>query len=198
MNALLLLLALTSTLVLHSGDRIPVEGKPAEKDGVITFRSGGMLYSMPASEVDRIETEKETAEAAPVEVTAEPKKEPARRKPVSEEERKRLLAELEKNHGGTPRPPQQIAPRLDPPPTREEVKELKREEAWWRREARSYEEAVRRAKEDLELLETRAVELQDKIQSFISRGYKPSQFTYDTSQLQHTLDQIPYARLPLY
>jgi hypothetical protein len=194
MNALVLLLTLTSTLVLRSGDRIPVEGKPVEKDGVITFRSGGLLYSMPSTEIERIEAEKEEAETPS---SAAPKKEPARRRVVSEEERKRLLAELEKNHTGTPPPPHQTAPRLDPPPTREEVKEVKREETQWRREARAHEETVLRARENLELLETRAIDLKYKIQSFISLGYKPSQFTYDSTQLQNTLDQIPYARLEL-
>lgn len=193
MNALLLLLALNTTLVLHSGDRISVEGKPVEKDGVLTFRSAGKLYSLPASEVDRIE-EAEASGTAEKTVVIEAKKAQAlRRRPVSEEERKRLLAELEKNHGGgtTPLPP----PLLPPAPTREEAKELKREESSWRREARFHEEAVRRAREEVELLENRALDLQQKIQSLVAQGYKPKQFTYDTTQLQQTLDQLPYARL---
>ncbi len=189
MNALLLLLVLNSTLVLHSGDRIPVEGKPVEKDGVLTFRSAGKLYSLPASEVERIE---EAAPGVVVEVVA-PRKTPVlRRRPVSQEERKRLLAELEKNHQGTGSMP---APILPPPPTREEARDAKREEASWRREARFHEEAVRRAKEELELLENRALDLQSKIQFLLAQGYKPRQFTYDTTQLQYTLDQLPYARL---
>src|SRR5688500_13681936 len=135
MNALLLLLVLNSTLVLHSGDRISVEGKPVEKDGVLTFRSAGKLYSLPASEVERIEEP-----GSVIEVVAEPKKTPPRlrRRPVSEEERKRLLAELEKNHRGTGSMPPPILP---PEPTREEARELKREESSWRREARYHEEA---------------------------------------------------------
>ena len=199
MNAFVLLLTLTSTLVLHSGDRIPVEGKPVERDGVITFRSGGLLYSMPASEIERIDSEQETSDQAVTvttsEANADAKKETPRRKAVSQEERQRLLAELERNHTGTPPPPGQAPPRLDPPPTREEVKEMRREEAQWRRDARAHEETVRRANEQLELLETRIAELENKIQSFILLGYKPSQFTYDTTQLEHTREQIPYARL---
>lgn len=191
MNALLLLLVLNSTLVLHSGDRISVEGKPVEKDGVLTFRSEGKLYSLPASEVDRIEEAEAADPAKPVVIEAK-KPTPLRRRPVSEEERKRLLAELEKNHGGTtPLPP----PILPPAPTREEARELKREEASWRSEARFHEEAVRRAKEEVELLENRALELQAKIKFLVGQGYKPHQFTYDTSQLQHALDQLPRARL---
>lgn len=188
MNALLLLLVLQSTLVLHSGDRIRVEGKPVEKGGVLTFRSEGKLYSLPASEVERIE---EVDPAASVTAPAL-KPAPARRRPVSEEERKRLLAELEKNHSGTGSMP---APILPPPPTREEVRETRREESSWRREARAHEEAVRRAKEELELLESRAIELQSKIQFLVTQGFKPKQFTYDTTQLQYTLEQLPRARL---
>src|SRR5687768_18326729 len=118
MNALLLLLVLHSTLVLHSGDRIPVEGKPVEKDGILTFRSAGKLYSLPASEVARIEEIPEPGSV--VEVVAErPKARARKRRPVSEEERKRLLAELEKNHQGTGSIPAPIRP---PPPTREEAR----------------------------------------------------------------------------
>jgi hypothetical protein len=192
MNALLLLLVLNSTLVLHSGDRIPVEGKPVEKDGVLTFRSAGKLYSLPVSEVDRVEeTEVPADEAKPVAIEAKKASAP-RRRVVSEEERRRLLAELEKNHTGTtPLPP----PELPPAPTREEAKEMRREESSWRREARFHEEAVRRAREEVELLETRAIDLQSKIQSLVSQGYKPKQFTYDTTQLEQTLAQLPYARL---
>jgi hypothetical protein len=193
MNALVLLLALTSTLVLRSGDRIAVEGKPVEKDGVVTFRSGGLLYSLPATEVERIESETAGEKSEKPDKTE--KKELPRRKPVSKEERDRLLAELERNHGGTPPPPNQAPPRLAPPPTREEVKETSREESQWRHEARAHEEAVRRANEELELLESRVAELRQKILSFVSLGYKPSQFTYDTTQLQRTIEQIPYARL---
>ncbi len=197
MNALLLLLTLTSTLVLRSGDRIPVEGKPVTKDGVVTFRSGGLLYSMPATEVERIESENASDSSAPPQSKAEVKRENPRRKPVSEEERKRLLAELEKNHTGTPPPPSQAPPRLAPPPTREEVKETKREESQWRREARAHQEAIRRANEELELIEARIADYQRKIQTFLALGFKPHQFTYDSTQLQHLIDSIPYARLEI-
>lgn len=190
MNALVLLLTLTSTLVLRSGDRIAIEGKPVEKEGVLTFRSAGVLYSMPASEVDRVVTEEPAVTPAPS--TSAEKSEAWRRRPVAEEERKRLLAELEKNHGGTPPPP---PPLLEPLPTPFEVKEQKREESAWRREARAHEETIRRANEELDLLETRVSELRDKIRSLAAQGYKPYQFTYDTSQLELTLNQLPYARL---
>jgi hypothetical protein len=191
MNALVLLLVATSTLVLRSGDRIPVEGTPVLKESVYTFRSAGKLYSLPASEVDRVDTE---APPADVVVTPEDRKAaPVRRRAVSEEERRRLLAELEKNHSGTSTA--QAPPTLPPPPTHAEAQETKREQAEWRREARSHEEAIRRATEELQLLETRVADLQSKIYALVGLGYKPSQFTYDSAQLQQTIDQLPYARL---
>src|SRR5215213_7674035 len=97
MNTLLLLLTLTtSTLVLRSGDRIAVEGTLREVDGVYTFRSGGLLYSLPAAEVLRVEDAAQAAEQKPV-----------KKLRLSDEERKRLLEELARNHEGTEPPPPQ-------------------------------------------------------------------------------------------
>jgi hypothetical protein len=181
MNTALLLLTLTtSTLVLRSGDRIAVEGTPRHADGVYTFRSRGLLYSLPASEVLRLE------EVQPV--AAE---KPKRKLRVSEEDRKRLLAELEKNHGGTaPPPPQEFVPEPQP-----KTIEPVGEEAQWRSRARGHEESIRRAQEDLKLLETRIEELRSQIHSFVSLGYQPRQFTYQTTQLAQAMEQIPYAKL---
>lgn len=187
MNALVLLLALTSVLVLRSGDRIAVEGAVREENGVVTFRSGGVVYSMPSTEVERIE--KQDAR------DGDGKK--VRRLAVTPEERKRLIAELEKNHGGTPPPKQATLEKAPDPPSRHEQERERREEAQWRREARAHEEAVTRAREELALLEERAQELQSQIHSFVSLGYKPNQFTYQTTRLARTLEQIPYARLEL-
>ncbi len=181
MNTLLLLLTLTtSTLVLRSGDRIAVEGKLREADGVYTFRSGGLLYSLPAAEVLRVE------EMRPVTV-----EQPKRKLRVSEEERRRLLEELEKNHGGTaPAPPQQFVPEAPVASV-----EPAGEEAQWRTRARDHEEGIRRAQEELGMLESRVEELRTQIHSFVSLGYRPDQFTYQTTQLAHAMEQIPYAKL---
>ena len=179
MNTLLLLLTLTtSTLVLRSGDRIAVEGTLREADGVYTFRSGGLLYSLPSSEVLRVE------EAAPA-----PKEQPKKKLRLSTEERKRLLEELAKNHSGQPPKPQKLLE--DPPPPAEPNPD----EAHWRARARAHEENLRRAHEELALLESRVEELRDQIHSFLSLGYKPRQFTYQTTQLARTEEQLPYARL---
>ena len=195
MHALILLALMASTIVLRSGDRIAAEGAITQTNGVVTFRSGGLLYSLPAEEVEKIE------EVAPVkpEAAPTPKREAKPRKKeelqaaelrVSEAERKRLIAELEKNHTGQP-----AAPLPSPVVVTPAAAELKEDEAWWRSKARAHEENLRRAQEDLLLLESRASELRDQIHSFLSLGYRPRQFTYQTTELARTEEQIPYARL---
>jgi len=180
MNVFLLLLITTSTLVLRSGDRILVEGPVREDKGVITFRSNGLLYSMPAFEVLQIE-----------EAPAATEEKPVRRLRVSEEERKRLIEELEKNHSG--QPPAKVE--LPRGPAVVELPQQNPEEQVWRSRARSYEEAIRRAQEELELLESREASLQSEINTFFALGFQPRQFTYQTTQLMRTREQIPYARL---
>jgi len=187
MNALLLAV----TLVLHSGDRIAVEGEVREDNGVVMFRQGGLLYSLPAGEVLRLEEDAGRDVNPPTAGNAALKPRPTTRMIVSEEERKRLIAELEKNHSGTPSntPPPKLAD-IPPPPA-----PAPDDEQHWRSQARGYEEGIRRAQEELALLESRAAELQSQINAFFSLGYKPRQFTYQTTQLARTLEQIPYAKL---
>lgn len=193
MNALVLLLVLTtSTLVLRSGDRIAVDGPVREENGVVTFRSGGLLYSLPADEIDRDATLQAEPESGSAEAA-----EPTKRLRVSPEERERLLAELAKNHSGTPAPAEQLPENAAEPSTTIDVAEASRDEWSWRREARMYEDAVTRAREELELLESRVDELRSQIHSFMSLGYKPHQFTYQTTQLERTLATLPRARLEL-
>jgi hypothetical protein len=203
MNTIVLLLVLTtSTLVLRSGDRIDLDGAVQEKNGVITFRSGGALYSMPLEEVnveasnragDEIEVVANSANVANLDGDEE--SDDVRRLRLSPEERKRLLEELEKNHTGTPPAKQRILEEPPPLKTAEQEAEAKRDEWSWRREARTYEDAVTHAKEELALLEMRVEELRSQIHGFMSLGYKPSQFTYQTSQLEQTLAEIPRAKL---
>ena len=186
MNALVLLLTITSTLVLRSGDRITVEGPVREDKGVVTFRMNGLLYSIPASEIEA------RVEGVPVVRSVE---EETRRLAVSAEERDRLLRKLEQNHEGKDAPPFQRLPPADPPPSRAEEADEKRQEWEWRRMARDYDEQVRRAEEELELLETRIERLQSEIRTFVSLGFKPHQFTYQTSSLMLAKESLPVARL---
>lgn len=184
--AALLLTLTTTTLVLRSGDRMTVDGGVREENGVLTFRVNGTLYSMPQSEIARIIQGEEEVAAPRAEKTQRA------RLRVSEEERRRLIEALENNHAGTPAPPEQ---QLDEP-----IKPLPQNtaEEWeWKNRARAHEEAIAQAAEYLALLETRESELRAKIHNLISLGFKPRQFTYDTSLLVRTQEQIPHARLAL-
>lgn len=192
MNAFLLLLITTLTiptpaLILRGGDRIDVDGGIRVEQGRVIFRSGGALYSIPQADVDLTATR--AAAAIPV-----VKAETTQRLKVSEAERKRLLRDLEQNHAGTP-----TTATLPPaPPPVSEREQLGNPEEWsWRREAQNHEEEIRRAQEELDLLRTQAEQLRAHISSLLSLGYKPNQFTYDSTQLQNALDQIPRAELEL-
>jgi len=175
------LLLLATTLVLRSGDRISVEGTITESAGRVVFRAiDGTLYSLASSEIESIDAQAPTTAPAP-----EKKK-----LKLSAEERERLLRELESNHEGVAAPLAQRQPSPLPP-----AKDQTEEEWQWRRESRAHEEAVRRAKENLELLLDRMERLQGEIRGLLGLGYKPQQFTLQTTQLQDTRDQIPYAQL---
>ena len=180
------LLILASTLVLRSGERIAIEGPVTEKNGVVVFRSGGALYSMPASVVDEVATKaaNDTGGDAP---------KPPRRLKVSVAERERLLRDLERNHdGGAP-----IAFKSpDGPPAREPSSTPADPEEWnWRQRARAYEESVRQSRENLDLLVNRADQLRAEIRGLVSLGWKPQSFTYETTQLAYTEEAIPGAEL---
>jgi len=191
MNTLATLLLVTAltiptpSLVLRSGVRIDVDGSVQQEDGRVVFRHAGVLYSLPAAEVDF-----DATRAAGANVTVVRAEEKGKLK-VSREERDRLLRDLEQNHNGT------VAPSngLDVFPASPEAKTNSEDEWAWRREARGYEESVRRAKENLQLLYDRVDSLKQRIFTLSSLGYKPAQFTYETSQLQQTYDVIPQAEL---
>lgn len=190
MNALATLLLVTAltiptpTLVLRNGARIEVDGSVRQEGGQVVFRSGGTLYSVPVPEVDLEATRTAGANVTLVRPEAGKLK-------VPREERERLLRELEKNHAGTP----PSAETLKTPPAPRETTANSEDEWTWRRSARAHEEAVRRAKEELQLLHDRAEQLRQQIRTLASLGYRPSQFTYQTSELQFTIDSVPRAQL---
>jgi hypothetical protein len=190
------LVLLTSTLVLRTGDRIAIDGPAAERNGTVIFRSAGALYSLPLTEID-VNATRMVNEGVPAAGAGALDSSPRPLK-VSAAERERLLRDLEQNHSGRPATEQrwQTEP-LPAPPTREPSAENNAEEWRWRREARGYEEGVRQARENLNLLLDRVDRLRDEIRGLLSLGYKPESFTYQTTMLARTQDLIPGAELEL-
>ncbi|PYQ62931.1 MAG: hypothetical protein DMF58_00295 [Acidobacteria bacterium] len=176
----------TNTLVLRSGQRVDVDGSVKIDNGRVLFRSGGALYSVSENDVDVDATR---AAGIPISIQSER----AGRLKVSAEEKRRLLKELEENHSGTPAPANAL--NVPPGPTAGERQQATQDEWAWRQQARSYEESIRRAKENLDLLEQKAAALKAHIAGLLSLGYKPDQFSYDTTQLAYTIDAIPGAEL---
>ncbi|MDQ6801121.1 MAG: hypothetical protein M3041_09820 [Acidobacteriota bacterium] len=189
LQSILLITALsipTNTLVLRTGERIVVD-EPVRVDGAqVLFRSGGALFTIPTIDVD-FDASRSEERAASVRTEARGKLR------VSREERDRLLRELEENHSGTAvaRSPVNVPGS----PTVYERRVMNDDEWSWRHQARSYEEEIRRSQEDLNLLLNKAESLKAHIAGLLSLGFKPSQFTYDSTQLAYTLEQIPRAEL---
>jgi hypothetical protein len=174
---------LTTTLILRNGTRFDVQGPIREERGRIIFRSG-TLYSIPVAEVDM------DATRAAVTATVFATVDQDRKLKVSAAERDRLLRELEQNHSGGPVQALSLEKVVEPHESANSGDEWS-----WRNAARAHEEAVRRAKENVALLRDRAEMLKHQIEQFVSLGYRSNQFTYQSSELQVTLDQIPAAEL---
>lgn len=181
----------TTTLVLRDGHRLDVDGSVSIENGRATFRAGGALFAIPANEVDVDATK--AAAIPPVVVHANASDESKPKLKVSEEERRRLLRDLEGNHGGTPAPAEQkVLPPVDKKSRAEKAAESSDE--WsWRRQARAYEESVRQAQENVDLLRAQADQLRSEIRNFIAIGYRNEQYSYQSTRLASVLEQIPYA-----
>jgi hypothetical protein len=176
---------LTTTLILRNGTRFEVDGPIREEQGHIIFRSG-TLYSIPVSEVDMEATRAAVTKAVIATLDQDKKLK------VSGAERDRLLRELEQNHSGTPAPVLNLEKVIEPHDAPD-----KGDEWSWRSAARAHEEAIRRAKENVTLLRDRAELLKRQIEQFVGLGYRSHQFTYQSSELQLTLEQIPAAELEI-
>jgi hypothetical protein len=177
---------LTTTLVLRNGTRFDVDGPIREEQGRIIFRTAGSLYSIPLGDVDLDATRAAVTKMVIVTNDAD------RKLKVSAAERDRLLRELEQNHSGKRAEEVKLEKVAEPREAPE-----KGDEWSWRAAARTHEEAVRRAKEDADLLRDRAAALKHQIEQFVALGYRANQFTYQSSELQLTLDQIPAAELAI-
>jgi hypothetical protein len=176
---------LTTTLILRNGTHFDIDGPIREERGRIIFRSG-TLYSIPVGEVDM------DATRAAITATVITSIGPDKKLKVSASERDRLLRELEQNHSGTPAPALSFEKVIEPHDTADNGDEWS-----WRNGARAHEEAIRRAKENMALLRDRAELLKRQIEQFVALGYRSHQFTYQSSELQLTLELIPAAELEI-
>jgi hypothetical protein len=186
LSALLLLTALTiqtPALVLKSGKRIAVDEPVRVNSGLVLFRSNGTLYSVPSEDVD-LDATRAAANPAVAAQSDDTKK-----LNVSSADKEKLLRELESNHNGTPASREQMTVEAPKRP------DTRGDERAWRSAARSHEEQVVRAKEQLDLLRQKREDLKAKVVNFLSLGYKPAQFSYETTQLALVEDQIPQAEL---
>lgn len=189
--SLLLITTLTfpaSELILRSGAHIRTDGSVSIENGRVTFRSAGALYSIPEADVDLDASRSITAIVPAIRV------EPAFKLKVTREERDRLLRELEDNHsGGAP-----ASVPLTPVPKSAALAAQDSPEEWqWKERAQGYEENIRRAQEQLDLLRRKVEQLQSRIHYLVMSGFKTQQFTFDTTELEFTRDQIPQAELNL-
>lgn len=214
--ALLAITALSTpsdTIVLRTGERIAVVGSVTLDGSRAVFRTrDGSLFSLPLAEIDVAATAANAPEAPAVphklrtaaenKVLDELVRSSASRSlsnrslVVSEEEKRRLLADLKDSHG-TPTEPRAYTP-LSFEDADSKPKEKGGQTEWyWRERARGYQERVRQKKEDLDMLVQKEQQLSDEILGFLSLGYNGNQFSYQVLSLARVRDQIPYARLEL-
>ena len=153
-----------------------------------TFRAGGALFTIPESEVDL-----DATKAAAIPAITVRGDEPKQRLKVTEEERRRLLRDLEGKHDGRAASPEQTTLPAVQTKSRQEKAAESSDEWNWRGRARNYEENVRQAQENLDLLRSQAEELRAKIRNFITIGYTTERFSYESTRLASVLEQIPYA-----
>lgn len=181
-------------LVLRSGEVIAVEGEiRVEGDKAIFRGASGRLYSIAVDEID-FEATAERAERARDAVV-----ERRRGFAVSEEEKERLLREIEKNRAGKPHvvPPSTL-PAPSPAPLATTIDVVDRQEEWyWRERAQAHEERVRRARENLEMIVQREQRLEDEILGLIGLGWQSHQFSHQVWQLEVARNSIEPAQLEL-
>lgn len=178
----------TNTLVLRSGQRIDVDGSVKVESGRVLFRSGGALYSVAEENVDLDATR---AAGLPIAFREE---KPGRLR-VTAEEKQRLIKELEQNHNGTAAPADAL--QVPPGPTPQERAAATQDEWSWKRQARAYEEAIRQAQENLDMLRNKAAALRAHIAGLLALGHTPNEFSYDSTDLAYTEAAIPQAQLDL-
>lgn len=183
-------------IVLRSGQLIPVEELVRVENGRLLFvNSGGTLYSLSLSDVD---IEKTDARLPANRMTSdeELREKPAevdtavRKLPVSDEDKERILAEMEgRSHTG--RPTRASSAPSDAAPDLEVPVEGENDEWKWREAARRYRYAVERAKEQLEGARQRERELNDLLLFFAGGTGDATHYSYLVVQLADLRSLMP-------
>jgi hypothetical protein len=202
------------TIVLQSGDRLPVRDEVRVEDALVIFRAaGGPLYSIRISEIDLAGTERVNTTGTMDTRPTGPRRSPDQARAdlekmfegrslsnraivVSEDEKQRIIEEASRSRGvPVPLPELPSMSSVATPPGERPAAAGSRDEWYWRERARSFEDRVRLAKEELALLVHKERRLQDEILGLLSLGYNPNQFNLQVLQLAHTRDSLPRAQL---
>jgi len=193
-------LLLATILTLDGGSRIEGEIIERANGRVVVKTASGLLYSLSETSIrSEIST---PAPAQPVKKTPPRPPERASRLPelkirVADAEKKRLLAELSKNHSGKNAPKQSWE--IDKPRPVEEKFEVteKSDESYWREESRKRVEAVRQATEQLELMTRREREIEDTVRMMLLSGVNPDHLGHQMNALNDTRTMREQARLEI-
>ncbi len=185
-------------IVLRSGQIIPVEELVRIERGRLVFvTSGGTLYSLRLSDLDVEKTDarlpanqRESSGTLEGEVSNETEA-GLRKLPVSEEEKARILAEMEtRSHTGRQSVP--VITVRDEPPAAAKTETQSADEEWkWRENARQYREAIERAKERLAAARQREKELNDMLLFFAGGTGDATNYSYLVVQLGDLRSMIP-------
>ncbi|MEO8216746.1 MAG: hypothetical protein ABI718_06665 [Acidobacteriota bacterium] len=190
------LLKPVDTLVLRTGERLAVAGEVTiDGDQAIFRHPNGALYSLPVRELDLPATRDLAWRKAQPEQKAVPDEVVSKSLPIREEQKRKLLGDLQSSHSPNPSPVRGFTAGPPAIPTEAEEEQVRRAEWEWRDRSRSFSEGVRRAREDLQLLLDKQEQLENEVLGLASLGYRTDQFSYQILQLQVTRDQIPRARL---
>ena len=200
--AAVLIDAPAETLILGSGQRIPISGPLKIEGGRVLFRNpAGVLHSIALEDVDL----HATATAHPgrmIELRPAPevgkKLTPlqARSLVVTPERREELLTALSRNREGKPAPLRDPAEFLEDEleRSRDRREEMGAAEAEWRAEAAALRESLRVRQEMLQVLLARAQRLEDEIRFFYGTALQ-DQLGMHVLQLERTRAEIDAARV---
>lgn len=203
-------------LVLRSGAVMEIGEVVTVEDGALLFLStDGTLYSLPMSQVDVVATESRMARRV---TSGDPRTErdggskpasegaPSPRLPVpdqlphSEEEKRRILAELESySHTGSGhgRQPPRAADGREKSSDLEISVEGSGEEDEWRRTAREYEARIATLEEELGLMKRRERQLNAQLLYLSGSTGDATQYSYLVNELENLRAAIPTARRAL-